>query len=306
LEEVIIRSEKITDELEEIVRSTVGEVSAYKMNEQSMLTFLIAGKSQFVYEIKKLYKDICEDKFGISIVPPVWIDQKLRDIPSTTYQTAEMLYSLGFDAIHCMPQIGPDVSGALQLAAVEYGMKGTIHVINMTHDGYKYVKDRYFQTDALEKMRLEALSSNEFEVDIGKKTKIKVNIRATGVIEPANRPSELYRAFRSVYRNKVMIICIGIGLQGALPGCALYSGATCEGIGRFIFERENGIESNENMREKARRCKRSALMALKARYSRQPYPLKEITDELREFSPKIRDETRLGLEEVYQTLRDIP
>jgi len=52
-----------------------------------------------------------------------------------------------------------------------------------------------------------------------------------------------------------MIISIGIGTQGALPGSALYAGATCEGIGRFIFNGFNGVDSPENITKKVDLCK---------------------------------------------------
>ena len=54
-----------------------------------------------------------------------------------------------------------------------------------------------------------------------------------------------------IYNDKIMIISIGIGTQGALPGSALYAGATCEGIGRFIFNGFNGVDSSENITKKA-------------------------------------------------------
>lgn len=301
LNELLSKSDDIVAELEMIVKATAGHVSAYKMNEQSMLTFLIAGKPNFVYEAKKLYKDECEDRFGISVVPQIWTDEKLRDIPSTTFQTANIIFALGFDAIHCMPQLGPDVSGALQLAAEKNSKKGIIHVVNMTHNGYKYVKNKYFQSDAIEKMRKDALGNTEFEIDIGKGPKTKFRIRSTGVIEPANRPYEIYQGYKKVYGNKIMILSIGIGPQGALPGCALYSGATCEGIGRFIFLGREGLETFENMRKKSKKCKRGALLSLKARFNSQPYPLTEIKKELIDYNPRILEKTKQDLDKVFNS-----
>jgi len=299
IDELTSRSEKVTEELISIVRSTAGHVSAYKMNEQSMLAFLIAGKPKFVHEAKEVYRDECEDTFGISVTPQIWTDEKLRDIPSTTFQIANILYMLGYDALHCMPQIGPDVCGALQLAAEKNDKKGTIHVVNMTHDGYSYVKTEYFQPDAIDKMRKNAIADMKYEIDIGKRSKSKVRTRATAVIEPANRPDEIYEGFKNVYGSKAMILSVGIGPQGALPGCALYAGATCEGIGRFIFRGKQGIETPENMQKKAKSCKRCGLMALAARFTFKPYPLSNIMDELKEFNPTIADETKAGLNKIY-------
>jgi orotidine-5'-phosphate decarboxylase len=235
----------------------------------------------------------------------IWTDEKLRDIPSTTFQTAGIIYTLGYDAIHCMPQLGPDVAGALQLAAQRMG-KGTVHVINMTHPGYKHVKEKYFKDSAgtVELMREEAMGL-ETTVDIGK-GKIPVRVRATGTIEPANRPDELFLS-TGTYGDDIMIISIGIGPQGALPGSALYAGAHIEGIGRFIFERESSFETPENMARKARACKRSCLRALGARYSKEPapYPLGDILSELQEFDPQISAETRRGLDIIYEARKNV-
>ena len=182
LDEMLKESKDITKGMLEAVKSTARHVSGYKMNEQSMLTFLIANEPRTVERIKELYADMT------GVEPVVWTDEKLRDIPSTTSQTAGIIYALGYDAIHCMPQLGPDVAGALQLAAQKHG-KGTVHVINMTHPGYRHVKDNYFKdpTGTIELLRKEALGLDGM-VDIGK-GKLPVNVRATGTIEPANRPA---------------------------------------------------------------------------------------------------------------------
>ena len=57
-----------------------------------------------------------------------------------------------------------------------------------------------------------------------------------------------------------MIISIGIGPQGALPGSALYSGATCEGIGRFIYQLDNKLDKPENIAKKAQLSKICTLL----------------------------------------------
>ncbi|UCD04191.1 MAG: hypothetical protein JSW73_00905 [Candidatus Woesearchaeota archaeon] len=301
LEEYISKSEEVTEQLEDIVRKTAGHTAAYKMNSQSMLTFLVARKPRFVPEAKKIYRDECEDKFGIAIDPVFWIDEKIRDIPSTSYQVGRSIYLLDFDAIHCMPQIGPDVAGALQIAASELGNKGVVHVINMTHEGYKYVKKNYFkdENETVELLRKNALGNLEFEVDIGKKRE-KVNLRTTGSIEPANRPYEIFKSMET-YGDNVMIISIGIGPQGALPGCALYGGATCEGIGRFMYLTKGEFDL-KNIKSKSRACKRSQLLALDAKYNSKPYPLDNILSELKDFNPKLKEETKLGLYRVYSAM----
>ena len=79
-----------------------------------------------------------------------------------------------------------------------------------------------------------------------------------------------------IYNDKIMIISIGIGTQGALPGSALYAGATCEGIGRFIFNGFNGVDSPENITKKADLANQSALLALASRYTNGPYPLEKL------------------------------
>ncbi|RJS81439.1 hypothetical protein CW713_06280, partial [Methanophagales archaeon] len=109
-EKQLEKSEIIVKELEMIVESTAGHVSGYKMNFQSLLTFLIAKRPGFVQEVKEIFKA------KTNVEPVVWLDQKLGDIPSTNFQAADILYKLGFDAVHVLPQIGPDSVGAVQLA----------------------------------------------------------------------------------------------------------------------------------------------------------------------------------------------
>lgn len=295
-ERMFEESKKIIEHMKKAVKSTAKHVSGYKMNEQSMLTFLIGQEPRFVEQAKELYFDIVGEE------PVLWTDEKLRDIPSTTYQTAKIIYGLGYDAIHCMPQIGQDVSGALQLAAEEMGGRGTIHVVNLTHPGYRGVKEDYFKDpiETINLMRKRAQCSSA-DVEIGKDVK-NVIVRSTGTIEPANRPDEIYQGRNDMYGDKILIVSIGIGPQGALPGCALYSGASVEGIGRFIFEGAVGFEKPENMEKKAWACKRSCLHALGASYSDPPqqYPLDRIMEELEEFNPSIHQTTQEGLDRVYQ------
>jgi orotidine-5'-phosphate decarboxylase len=287
-------SERIVKELEKIVESTAEHVSGYKMNFQSLLTFLIAKRPNFVQEVKEIFKA------KTNVEPVVWLDQKLGDIPNTNFQAADILYKLGFDAVHALPQIGPDCAGAVQLAAERNGMAGVVHVINMTHDGYKEVKKDYFKgEDIIDKMRERALGNYIYPVKLGKET-TNVKIRAIGTIEPANRPYELFDGYRRIYNNKIMIISIGIGPQGALPGSALYAGATCEGIGRFIFRGEKGIDNAKNIEKKAKLCKQCALLALSAKYSNEPYPLSEILDTLSDFSLEIAEKTKEDLDTIYR------
>ncbi len=300
IDRMVVESRKITNHMKETVKSTAKHVSGYKMNEQSMLTFLTGLNPWFVEEAKDIYQSI------VGVEPVLWTDEKLRDIPSTTYQTAKIIYGLDYDAIHCMPQIGQDVSGALQKAATEMGNRGTIHVINLTHPGYNDVKRDYHKdpVGTINLMRERALGS-DVEVEIGKDTH-DVRVRSTGTIEPANRPDEIYQGLKDLYGDDIMIVSIGIGPQGALPGCALYSGASIEGIGRFIFQDGDGFAAPERMGRKSRACKRSSLLALDARYSGQPrpYPLDMVMDELRDFDPSIRDTTKEGLDKVYRMRLD--
>lgn len=303
LDEMIGSSKNTVDEMERIVKATSGHVSGYKMNEQSMLTFLIAGRPYFVNEAKTIFRDECERNFQVSIDPVLWTDEKLRDIPSTTFQTARIIYNLGYDAVHCMPQIGPDVAGAAQLAAEEQGMKGVVHVIDMTHDGYAYVKENYFKDGekTVDLLRRNALGNLETEVNIGRKEKSKVKIRATAAIEPANRPYEIFQS-KKIYGNNLAVVSIGIGKeQGAWPGSAIYAGADIEGIGRFVFKGVDGkLDSSENIAEKARVCKISALKALKAKLERKPYPFEDVRAELGKFVFPLNERTKRELEIVYE------
>jgi len=302
LDEMVEGSRNAVDEMEQIVKATSGHMSGYKMNRQSMLTFLIAGEPYFVKDTRELFREECKNRFHVDADPVIWTDEKIGDIPSTAYQTARIIYNLGYDAVHCMPQIGPDVAGAVQLAAEEQGMKGVIHVVDMTHDGYSYVKEHYFKDGekTVNLLRENALGNLETEVNIGRKEKSKVKIRATAAIEPANRPIEIFQS-RKIYGNNLAIISIGIGKeQGAWPGSAIYAGADIEGVGRFVFKGTDGkLDNPENIAEKARACKMSALRALKARVERKPYPFDDVREELGKFVFPLREDTKEQLGIVY-------
>jgi orotidine-5'-phosphate decarboxylase len=294
---------KVVRELEAIVTSTAGLVWGYKLNFQSLLTFLVTGKADFVDRIKSLYSENCELNYGVKIEPVVWLDQKLGDIPSTNFQAADILYKLGFDAIHVLPQIGPDSVGAVQLAADKNKKAGVIHVINLTHKGYEYVKNEYFgDAKVLQKLRENALGKLRYfvEIEAGREN---VPIKAVGVIEPANRPYELYEGYVSTYDKKCMIISIGIGPQGALPGCALYAGATCEGIGRFIFKGVYGIDSQANITRKTELSRQCALLALFARFKGEPYPVQSILEILKDHNPRIDEKTMSDLKRVFMKIK---
>jgi orotidine-5'-phosphate decarboxylase len=300
-------SGRILEEMEMIVRTTAGYVSGYKMNFQSVLTFLIAKSPDFVHKIRKIFADVCLQRYGVAVEPVIWLDQKLGDIPSTNFQSADILFKLGFDALHGLPQIGPDSVGAIQLAAERNALAGVIHVVNMTHEGYREVKERYFRgekgQETIDRLRELCLGTFSYPVKIGKE-KFDVKIRAIGTIEPANRPWELFEGYRKIYKSNLMIISIGVGPQGALPGSALYSGATLEGIGRFIYQGKTGLDQVKNIEKKAMLCTRCALLALHARYSNKQYPLEEILKNLQDFSPEISSETKDGLAKVFHARQE--
>lgn len=294
-------------EMKEIVKATAGHVLGYKMNEQSMLTFLLAGEPNFVNDAKAIYKEVCADRFNCPIEPVLWTDEKLRDIPSTTYQTARIIFNLGFDAIHCMPQMGLDVAGALQVAADEMGGKGVIHVINLTHSGYAFAKENYFKEGTVDLLRRNALGSLETEVKINRERNQKVRIRATGTIEPANRPYELFQS-TTKYEGNTFIFSIGIGpdqgdeKSGTWPGSAIYAGAHGEGIGRYGYLGiNNKLDTMENIAARFKACKRSELWALKARYEGEPYPFDGVKEELGEFAFPLNDTTKKQLGEIYES-----
>jgi orotidine-5'-phosphate decarboxylase len=299
----IHEAKKVVQELETIVSSTAGYVFGYKMNFQSLLTFLIAGLPEFVAKIKSLYRESCKSSFGVKVDPIVWLDQKLGDIPSTNFQASDILYKLGFHAVHVLPQVGPDSVAAVQIAAEKNEKAGVIHVVNMTHEGYKYAENEYFRIgETIHKLRRNSLGSLRFPVRINNDIS-NIKIKAVGVIEPANRPYELFEGYTTVYGKQCLIISIGIGPQGALPGCSLYAGATCEGIGRFIYRGEGGVDKPLNMTQKAKLSRHCALLALSARYAGEPYPLEEILQILGAFNPRIDGKTKDGLQNVYEKIK---
>lgn len=286
----------VVTEIATIVKASAKHVAGYKMNFQSLLTFLIAGRPKFVSEIKAIYKKIN------GVDPVVWLDQKLGDIPNTNYQSATILYKLGFDAVHGLPQIGPDCMGAIQMAAEENDNAGVIHVVNLTHDGYNTAKKDYFKGEStIDKLRERTLGDYSYPVKTSEGQK-DVLIKAVGTIEPANRPYELYQGYKSIYKDKIMIISIGIGPQGALPGCALYAGATLEGIGRFIFEPDK-TDTPKSVANKSKICKECAIIALKAKYENSPYPLTEILQLLKDYNPTISDKIKSDLNQIHKERR---
>lgn len=93
-----------------------------------------------------------------------------------------------------------------------------------------------------------------------------------------------------------MVIAAGIGVQGALPGCALYGGATCEGIGRFIYlDSHQQCDTIRNIENKIELCKECALLALDAKRNEHPYPTDAILDMLSKHHPHITSETHTEL-----------
>ncbi len=279
-------AESVVKEMEKIIEATAGHVTGYKMNFQSMLTFLIAKRIDFVSEIREIYKSSCIKKFGVDIEPVVWLDQKLGDIPNTNYQSADILYKLGFDAVHGHPLLGPDSMAGIHKAAEENGNKGVVYVVNMTHDGFnQIVKRKYLRPETIDILREQVIKD-----------------RVVGTIEPANRPSEIFDSYNRIYHDNLMIISIGIGVQGALPGSALYAGATCEGIGRFILEGMDDPKPEISVERRAKLCKESSLLAILARKNKKAYPLDLIKSKLSEYSPNINKQTKFELDEIYKKL----
>lgn len=240
----------------------------------------------------------------MAVVPPIWLDFKEADIPHTNYEVAKIHFALGYDAVHGMPQIGPDVVGAIQVAAQEMGGRGVVHVINMTHPGYGWTKENLLRQGAIDKMRRNALGGTQVQVDLGKKDKNPtIELRATTTIEPANRPYELFQGRQTIYGENIMILSIGIGPQGATPGCALYAGATLEGVGRFIFRGKEGLDTPENINQKARAIKRAALRAIGAAAQKAPYPVEAVLKELEGFKPELAAQTKEGLDAIYAAIK---
>ncbi|MCD4745793.1 MAG: orotidine 5'-phosphate decarboxylase [Bacteroidales bacterium] len=277
----------IMEEMEKIVESTAGHVTGYKLNFQSMLTFLISKRIDFVTEIRDIYKSSCKRQFNEIIEPVVWLDQKLADIPNTNYQSADILFKLGFDAVHGHPLLGPDSMAGIQRAAEENGNKGVVYVVNMTHDGFnQVVKRKYLLPGAIDVLRNQTIKD-----------------RVVGTIEPANRPFEIFDSYSRIYRDNLMIISIGIGIQGALPGSALYAGASCEGIGRFIINGMDDPKQDISVEKRAKLCKECSLLAILARENKNEYPLGPINSKLKQYRPEISEQTKIELDLIHKNLK---
>lgn len=167
------------DEMMDIVRATAQHVSGYKLNFQSLLSCLMVHSIDFIHEIKNIYHDI------VGVDPLVWLDQKLCNIPNTDYESAIILFRLGFDGLNVMLHVGRDSVAAVQLAANQND-GAVVHVINMTHPWYVNAKREYYQSNMIDKIRKHALSTSTCEVQLD--TTRTVAMHTTGVIEPTTRP----------------------------------------------------------------------------------------------------------------------
>ena len=144
-------------------------------------------------------------------------DVKLADIGYIGRKTSELIYKSGFHAIIIHGFIGFE-GGLKDIIGYAYDIGlSTILVAAMSHPGGEEYINRFTRT-IIEK-------SLELPID--------------GYILPATYPNYI-REFRDLIGDR-LILCPGVGAQGAKPGSAIDMGADGEIIGRLIYMDEKPI-----------------------------------------------------------------
>ncbi len=157
-----------------------------------------------------------------SVVPeiPIIADLKVADIDNTNAWIARHTFSAGFDAIIVQGFIGNDAIQGVLTEAKNYGGRGVILVVDMSHPG----------------------SAQFIHPQARNLARIAVDLGVTGVIAPGTRPEHVL-AIRSWIGPEILIFAPGVGAQGGVPGSAIAAGANYEIVGRSIYNAENPVSA---------------------------------------------------------------
>jgi uridine monophosphate synthetase len=149
------------------------------------------------------------------VVPevPLIADFKVADIDSTNAWIARHTFAAGFDAIIVHGFIGNDAIQAVLDEARNYGDRGVVLVVDMSHPG----ATQFIHPQTQEMARM------------------AVKLRVSGVIAPGTRPEHVSE-IRSWIGSPPLILAPGVGAQGGKPGSAIAAGANYEIIGRTIYQ----------------------------------------------------------------------
>ncbi len=190
--------ETLVEQACQIARSVAPHVAAIKLN----YPLVLATGVEIAHKIKQVISGI-----------PLIADFKVADIDNTNAWIARHTFSAGFDAVIVHAFIGRDAIQAVLDEARNYGGRGVILVVDMSHPG------------ALQFIHPQA----------EKLSRLAVELDVTGVIAPGTRPEHVTQ-IRSWIGPNHLILTPGVGAQGGKPGSAIAAGADYEIIGRSIYQ----------------------------------------------------------------------
>jgi orotidine-5'-phosphate decarboxylase len=150
---------------------------------------------------------------------PVIADMKLNDIGATNVETAETLFSNGFDALIANPFVGYKEGIEELMVKCREMRKGVVLLVYMSHRG---AREGYGLKVGNEPLYL------RFARDARK-------WGADGAIVSSKSPS-IIREVRSVLRKDQVILSPGVGFQGGDAKRALKAGSDYVIVGRAITE----------------------------------------------------------------------
>ncbi len=174
---------------------------------------VLATGLEIVHHIKSIIPDL-----------PLIADFKVADIDNTNAWIARHTFAAGFDAIIVHGFIGDDAIQGVIKEAHNYGDRGVILLVDMSHPGA--TEFIHPQTP-----RLIALA---------------LKLKVTGVIAPGTRPAHVSE-IRHMIGADPLILAPGVGAQGGKPGSAISAGADYEIIGRTIYTAKDPAQKAQEL-----------------------------------------------------------
>jgi len=201
----------------ELVSLLKERIVAVKVNWHLLLPYGVLGLRELV--------ERCGDA-GL----PVIADMKLNDIGATNVETAETLFSNGFDALIANPFVGYKEGLEELMSKCREMRKGVVLLVYMSHSG---AKEGYGLKVGNEPLYL------RFARDTRKGG-------ADGAIVSSKSPS-IIRQVRSVLRKEQVILSPGVGFQGGDARRALKAGSDYVVVGRSITEAKDPSRSVDSI-----------------------------------------------------------
>lgn len=197
--------DQLVEQACQLAQTIAPHVAAIKLN----YPLVLATGVEVGHKIKQAVPDV-----------PIIADFKVADIDNTNAWISRHTFSAGFDAIIVHAFIGRDAIQAVLDEARNFGGRGVILVVDMSHPG------------ALQFINPLAHKLSKLAVELG----------VTGVIAPGTRPDHVTQ-IRSWIGTNPLILTPGVGAQGGKPGSAIAAGADYEIIGRSIYQARNPVEA---------------------------------------------------------------